>query len=115
MKARPVRSGDLYDVLGIRQLYVCSGKRDGWLCCLAMTPPACTCVPLRALARRNRKATKDDISKAFRRELMMYHPDHNQNTGLDPAAASERTRLIVEAYRTLKNPAKRRTYDATYR
>ena len=46
---------------------------------------------------------------------MMYHPDHNQNTGLDPAAASERTRLIVEAYRTLKNPAKRRTYDATYR
>lgn len=66
------------------------------------------------LAHRNRKATKDDISKAFRRELMMYHPDHNQNTGLDPAAASERTRLIVEAYRTLKNPAKRRTYDATY-
>jgi hypothetical protein len=42
------------------------------------------------------------------REAMRYHPDHQLGPGdLDPAACSERTRIILQAYGTLRNATKR--------
>lgn len=64
---------------------------------------------LLGLPQRSR-ATTEQIGQAFRREMFKYHPDH-AGDDLDPAAANERTRHILAAYRTLRNPAKRREYD----
>eukprot|EP01138_Halocafeteria_seosinensis_P014606 gb/GECG01014911.1/.p1 GENE.gb/GECG01014911.1/~~gb/GECG01014911.1/.p1 ORF type:complete len:289 (+),score=34.38 gb/GECG01014911.1/:1-867(+) len=61
------------------------------------------------------KASKDDIKVAFRKQMMKYHPDHNQHTGMDLNAASDRTKLILTAYQTLRNDQKRREYDKSYR
>jgi len=60
-------------------------------------------------------ASLQDIQKAFRRELMKYHPDHNQNTGMDLAAASTRTQHILAAYKVLRSADKRAAYDRSYR
>jgi hypothetical protein len=61
-----------------------------------------------------KRAEQKDITSAFRRELMRYHPDHQQESGLDPEAASERTRLIIKAYGVLRDREKRAVYDASY-
>lgn len=59
-------------------------------------------------------ASTAEVQKAFRREMMLYHPDHNLNTGMDLAAASARTQAILQAYKTLRDPKKRAAYDAGY-
>jgi curved DNA-binding protein len=45
---------------------------------------------------------------AFRRMAQLYHPDHSETADI------EQFQLATEAYRALKDPAKRLAYDATY-
>jgi hypothetical protein len=61
-----------------------------------------------------KNAQLKDIQAAFRRELMKYHPDHQQETNYDPTECSERTRLIIKAYGVLRDQGKRSTYDYNY-
>src|SRR5499427_1341279 len=58
-----------------------------------------------------RKATEEDIRRAYRRQALTWHPDRRQD---DPRAA-ERFREISEAYAVLISPARRREYDEASR
>jgi curved DNA-binding protein len=53
-----------------------------------------------------RKASQDDIHKAYRKLARKYHPDINKNKG-----AEDRFKEIGEAYEVLKDPEKRKRYD----
>ncbi|MFA6604223.1 MAG: J domain-containing protein [Patescibacteria group bacterium] len=60
-----------------------------------------------------RDASSDDLHRAYREKQLQYHPDRYE--GLAPEmkqAALEKSRLIVEAYRLLSDPAARQAYDA---
>ena len=51
----------------------------------------------------SRTATSQEISQAFRREMLKYHPDRMANaTEAERARATERSKLISEAYQKLK-------------
>jgi hypothetical protein len=50
-----------------------------------------------------------EIKAAFKRMALKYHPD--VYSGSD---AEERMRLLLEAYKTLTNPSKRKTYDLAH-
>ena len=54
-----------------------------------------------------RKASADDIKKAYRKLARKYHPDVNEGD----AAAEQKFKEISEAYAVLSDDAKRRTYD----
>lgn len=54
------------------------------------------------------RASAEEIKKAYRRQAMRFHPDRNVGN----AAAEERFKLLVEAYRTLGNEELRADYDA---
>lgn len=54
----------------------------------------------------SRKATDEEIKKAFRRLAFQYHPDHNKQPG-----AEEKFKEINEAYEVLSDPEKRANYD----
>ena len=56
-------------------------------------------------------ASEADVQKAFRIQLFKFHPDHQVDSGYDPAACSERTRLIIKAYGVLRDKARRTEYD----
>ncbi|MGH9767401.1 MAG: J domain-containing protein [Blastocatellia bacterium] len=56
----------------------------------------------------NRTATSSEIKSAYRRLARRYHPDVNS----DPAAPSKFAQ-INEAYHTLIDPDRRKTYDRT--
>jgi hypothetical protein len=56
----------------------------------------------------NRTANSNEIKSAYRRLARKYHPDVNS----DPAAQSKFAQ-INEAYHTLIDPGRRRTYDQT--
>lgn len=58
-------------------------------------------------------ASTEQVQRAFRRELLRWHPDQ-ASSAIEATIANERTRAIVSAYSVLRNPAKRRMYDATY-
>ena len=55
----------------------------------------------------DRKASDDDIKKAYRKLARQYHPDRNPG---DKAAASK-FKDIQQAYDTLSDPEKRKLYD----
>lgn len=54
----------------------------------------------------DKKASKDDIQKAYRKLARKYHPDVNRAED-----AEDRFKDITEAYEVLKDDDKRRTYD----
>jgi molecular chaperone DnaJ len=56
----------------------------------------------------DRRASAEEIKRAYRRAALQYHPDRNGN---DPAA-QERIREINKAYSILSDPDKRQRYDA---
>ena len=55
----------------------------------------------------DRKASADDIKKAYRKLARQYHPDRNP----DDPKAEERFKEISEAYDVLSDPDKRKKYD----
>merc|ERR1719502_806328 len=53
-------------------------------------------------------ASVRDITKAYRKLALKYHPDRN---GCDTARAEEKFKVIAEAYRVLSNTTERLKYD----
>ena len=56
----------------------------------------------------SKTATEDDIKKAYRKLAMTHHPDKNPN---NKAESEKKFKEINEAYSTLSDPTKRKTYD----
>ncbi|MET3530788.1 molecular chaperone DnaJ [Chryseobacterium flavum] len=52
-------------------------------------------------------ASEEDVKKAYRKLSLKYHPDKNDNDDF----FADRFREIQEAYETLSDPVRRRTYD----
>lgn len=54
----------------------------------------------------DKKASQDEIKSAYRRLVMLYHPDKNKLP-----EAEEMFKGIAEAYSVLSDPGKRKQYD----
>lgn len=61
------------------------------------------------LLKVRRTATPDEITAAYRRLAMQFHPDRNPGD----AKAAERFKVIQDAYAVLSDPARRERYDET--
>mmetsp|Transcript_100701 Transcript_100701/g.260106 ORF Transcript_100701/g.260106 Transcript_100701/m.260106 type:complete len:435 (-) Transcript_100701:84-1388(-) len=55
-----------------------------------------------------RHAAEAEITKAYKRLALIYHPDKNPG---DEERAQENFRLLTEAYEVLRDPEKRRSYN----
>lgn len=58
-----------------------------------------------------RSSTVQDVQAAFRRQAMLWHPDHADKDDVDEATA--RFRRVLAAYSVLRNPELRKQYDQT--
>ena len=57
-------------------------------------------------------ASADEIKRAFRQQIALYHPDKVQHLGKEfQAMAAERAAALTEAYRILSNERQRAEYD----
>src|SRR3954449_4607962 len=56
----------------------------------------------------DKKASEDDIKKAYRKLARKYHPDRNP----DDPQAEERFKEVQEAYSILSDADKRKQYDS---
>lgn len=54
-----------------------------------------------------RKASEEEVKRAYRKLALQYHPDHNPGN----TQAEEKFKEINEAYQVLSDPAKRTRYD----
>lgn len=66
---------------------------------------------LYALLGVNPHASQEEIKRQYRRLVRQYHPDVN----LDKVSAHRKFVEIVDAYKTLSDPARRLAYDAVLR
>ncbi len=55
----------------------------------------------------DRKASQDEIQKAYRKLARQYHPDINKESG-----SEDKFKEINEAYEVLRDPEKRKRYDS---
>jgi curved DNA-binding protein CbpA len=60
-----------------------------------------------ALLGIKRKASADEIKRAYRKLVFRYHPDRNPNN----QEAADKLKQIMEAYDVLSNAEKRTLYD----
>ena len=58
----------------------------------------------------DKKASQEEVKKAFRNLARQYHPDRKKAP--DKAAAEEKFKELSEAYEVLGDPEKRKKYDA---
>ncbi|HZA58093.1 MAG TPA: molecular chaperone DnaJ [Solirubrobacterales bacterium] len=56
----------------------------------------------------DRKASQDEVKKAYRELARKWHPDRNP----DDSSAEEKFKEVQQAYDTLSDPQKRKEYDA---
>lgn len=59
----------------------------------------------------DKKATEQEIKKAYRALALKYHPDKNTGTEEEKKEAEKKFKEISEAYAILSNPEKRKRYD----
>lgn len=62
----------------------------------------------------SKNASKEELKKAYRKLALKYHPDKSRHTSTSSAQAKEdeaKFKEVNEAYNTLKDEDKRKTYD----
>jgi molecular chaperone DnaJ len=55
----------------------------------------------------DRNASSDEIKRAYRKQAVKYHPDHNP----DDKISEERFKALSDAYSVLSDPQRRKRYD----
>ena len=58
-----------------------------------------------------KKATKEEIKKNYKKLALKYHPDRNKDNEKTKEKNENKFKEITEAYETLSDPQKRNAYD----